>query len=616
MELQGLIVGASSAANNTAVLLRESFPTWIIHHASNFTRAQEILHKESPSYLAFILLCLSEGDVADEIMMPLLVGRQFTRSIVLTGEKNLTGAQNLIDQGRLDLVMFEDISDERLRSDMENQVNRYCQRANLPMFEEDERESFVFALPGSDDEIMDMIVAGVDECLGYQPRIVLPPGVRITREGTIAEEAMLCLSGQVSLERESHAGNVLMHHASTGRIIGLLSLTDQRTSFFTSRTTTEVTGIRLTFEQLNHVITTRPEIELLIVVLLIRSLDRRLRRAEDIQLEKVELTARLESEQRELQETYRALEEARAELMSQARFATLGELASGIAHEVNNPIAAITRTSDHLHEDIGELMSHLGKGSETAQAALNSALTSAPLSTREARRLKKTYGDMTGDPERASRLILAGVDEGTLSRVPRGRTDLLDIIESSASLGTGLRNLKSASTRINSLVDSLRSYARPDGDPLADIDINVNIDDTLRLLSHRLKTIEISRDYGDIGPITCHPAQLSQVWTNLLTNAADAVTDSGTGALTITTSKLDENWVRVTIEDNGSGIPPELLEHIFEPRFTTKSGRVQFGMGLGLTIAKNIVERHSGRISLDSYPTGTVATVDLPREGP
>lgn len=616
MELQGLIVGGNRAADNVALLLGRSFPSWIIHRARDRAEAHRILSTEEPEHLAFILLCPDEGETADQAMLPLLEGRQLTRSIVLTREKRLTGTVDLIDQGRLDLVMYEGVSADRIRIDMANQVSRYCQRASLPMAEGNERESFVFALPGSDDEIMDMIVDGVDECLGYQPRIVLPAGVRLTREGTIAEEAMLCLSGQVSLERESHAGNVLMHHASTGRIIGLLSLTDRRTSFFTSRTTTEVTGIRLTFEQLNHVITSRPEVELLIVVLLIRSLDRRLRRAEDIQIEKVELTARLESEQRALQEAYRALEEARTELMSQARFATLGELASGIAHEVNNPIAAITRTIDHLYEDIIELVGHVGEGAATARSAFDSALTSAPLSTRQARQLKRTYANITGDTERASRLILAGVDEQTLTHVPRERTDLLDVVESSASLGTGLRNLRSAATRINSLIDSLRSYARPDGDPLTDINLNETIDDTLRLLSHRLKSIEVIRDYGDLGRMTCHPAQLSQVWTNLLTNAADAVSESGDGTLKITTAQLNEEWVRVTIEDNGSGIPPELLEHIFEPRFTTKSGRIQFGMGLGLTITKTIVERHRGRIRLDSYPTGTVATVDLPREGP
>ncbi|WP_054953265.1 ATP-binding protein [Flaviflexus massiliensis] len=612
----GIIIGEGPIARDIAALLVQERPQWRIEQAGDATGARTLLSTgQSP---AFIITCL-EGDGGDaaEGLMPLVTKHSVTRSILVTSTSTVTGLERLIDEGRVDLIVHgPSLKPARFLTDLSHQVRRFEDRVAREQDEAVERESFIFALPDSDDEIMAKIVAGIDDLLGFQPRIQLPAGVRLTREGEPAEEATLCLSGQVALERESHAGNVLMHHASTGRIIGLLSLTDQRHSFFTSRTTTDVTGIRLTFEQLNYVIRTRPEIELLIAVLLIRSLDRRLRRAEEIQIEKVELTARLEKEQRELRATYQALEQARAELMSQARLATLGELASGVAHEVNNPIAAIIRTVDHLGDGIADLMGHLGGEAGVARLALDRALTSKPVSTREARALKRTFTELTGDPARANRLVLAEVDEETLMALPRGREDLLDVLETAASIGTGLRNLRSASTRISSLVDSLRSHARPDGDPLTDVDLNENIDDALRLLSHRLKDIEIVREFSPLHPITCHPGQLSQVWTNLLTNAADAVADLPHGQLTITADSIGEDWVRVTIRDNGPGIPPDLRDHIFEPRFTTKAGRVQYGMGLGLTISKTIVERHGGRLTLDSTSAGTVATVELPREGP
>lgn len=621
MTLTGLVIGRDAATAEVAAVMKREFTDVDTIQADNIDEARVAVQDFDDSVpLAFLIVSVPlDGMNADDIIIPFLERDPLARSILLIDSPSVTGVEELVDRGGADLLVYTPSFDERrFTIDMKNQLRRYSQRANLKNQElTRERETFIFSLPLTDDEIMEEIVRGIDECLGYQPRVVLPAGVRLTQEGSDAEEAMLCLSGQVSLDRESHAGNVLMHHASTGRVIGLLALSNQRTAFFTSRTTTEVTGIRITFEQLNHVIRTRPETEVLIAVLLIRSLDRRLRRAEDIQIEKVELTAQLEAEQRALQETYTALEEARAELMSQARFATLGELASGVAHEVNNPIAAITRTIAHVTEDITDLVSLLPKKeSAAAQSALASAKTSPPLSTREARALKRTFTKKTNDPELASRLILAGVRESDLEGITPKQKDRIRVVEKAASIGTGLRNLRSASSRINSLVDSLRSYARPDGDPLVDVDVNETIEDTLRLTSHRLKSVEVITEFGDLPPISGYPGQLSQVWTNLLTNAADAVADQAGAEVTVTTKRLGSDWIRVTVSDNGTGIPAELLDHIFEPRFTTKSGRIQFGMGLGLTISKTIIERHDGRITLDSGAEGTVATVDLPREGP
>ena len=121
------------------------------------------------------------------------------------------------------------------------------------------------------------IVRGIDECLGYQPRVVLPAGVRLTQEGSDAEEAMLCLSGQVSLERGSTPVTSSCTTPARDESLAYLRCPISARPFSRHRTTTEVTGIRITFEQLNHVIRTRPETEVLIAVLLIRSLDRRLR---------------------------------------------------------------------------------------------------------------------------------------------------------------------------------------------------------------------------------------------------------------------------------------------------------------------------------------------------
>ena len=113
------------------------------------------------------------------------------------------------------------------------------------------------------------------------------------------------------------------------------------------------------------------------------------------------------------------------------------------------------------------------------------------------------------------------------------------------------------------------------------------------------------------------PGQLAQVWTNLLTNAAEAMQDTGVGStVTIRTSAPEPGWVEVDIIDDGPGIPGERLEQLFEPRFTTKNGQVRFGMGIGLSVCRSIINKHHGTIALESSPRGTQASVRLRINGP
>lgn len=601
-------------------LVREEFSSLEITHVPSMTEVYDRLG--DTTNLAFVACLVPlDGLTPSQLFTPLLA--EDTRIILLTREKELTGVAALADRAKLDMITYlPEFNEQHFLLNIRHQILRYCNITGAqPPMTSPERDQFIFALPLSDDEIMAKIIESVDDCLGYQPRVIIPPGVRLTTEGKPVEEATLAIKGKVALERESHAGNVLMHHASTGQIIGLLALSSHRNAFFTSRTTTEVTGVHLTFEQINYVIQNRAETALLIAVLFIRSLDRRLRRSEEIQLEKVELMAQLEEEQANLARALTSLEAARAELMSQARFASLGELAAGVAHELNNPMAAIARTVEHLSDDIESLLaSGQKKWAHRTITALTEAHDAPPISTKEARAIKRELTSVTKDAEMAQRLSLAGIRNPSFVKdVGRNRSDL-ETVEHAASIGTGLRNLESASRRITSLVASLRSYARPDGDPVADINIHETLDDTIRLVSHKLRGIEIIREYGDIPSISCHPGQLGQVWTNLMTNAAEAMAEAAgdnpnVGQLTITTRARNAHWIQVSISDTGPGIPEELKERIFEPRFTTKSGQIRYGMGIGLGLAKAIVDKHDGFIRLESTRDGTTAIVDLPVKG-
>jgi signal transduction histidine kinase len=139
------------------------------------------------------------------------------------------------------------------------------------------------------------------------------------------------------------------------------------------------------------------------------------------------------------------------------------------------------------------------------------------------------------------------------------------------------------------------------------------IEETLLLLGHALARIEVVRDYADVPQVTAYPGELAQVWTNLITNAIQAM--EGEGVLTVAVDAPDPGSVRVAVVDDGPGIPPEDLDRIFDLHFTTKHGRVEFGLGLGLRIAHDVVAPHHGRIAVESRPGRTAFTVTLPVSG-
>lgn len=627
--LSAVVVGNNAFTNHAANLMRLHLEGECeIHMVESMEDVPAI--QEKIGYFAILVVSVQpNGPTPDDLIRPFfeIPENSPTRVIVLTMSREISGVTWLTDQGRLDFLCYApELISAPFLENVEDQLRRYRMAVGLkvPRYRPNS-ERFIFDMPQTDAEIIELIMAGVDETLGFQPRILVPAGTRLTIEDETVEEVTLALRGRVALTRQSDAGSIIMHHASTGQIIGLLALTDQRKAFFTSRTTTEVLGVHLTFEQLNYVIHQRPQIALLVAVLSIRSLDRRLRRSEHIQIEKVELMEELEIERENLARALRNLEAAREELMSQARFASLGELAAGVAHELNNPMAAIQRTAEHLGDDARRLIESSSdpKWVRRTKAALEYAQESPALSTKEARQLRAELTEATKDPALAQRLVLAGIHDKDLAKeVAKSQHMSFDTIETAASIGSGLRNLDTASRRITELVASLRSYARPDGDPVTDVDIHQGINDTIRLLSHRLRGVEVYRHYGELPHIACHPGQLSQVWTNLMTNAAEAMIEAAPegateyGQITITTDQPEQGLVRVVVADNGPGMPPEVLEHLFEPRFTTKNGQVRFGMGIGLGVCKSIVMKHRGTINFESSPEGTRATVILPVDGP
>ena len=262
----------------------------------------------------------------------------------------------------------------------------------------------------------------------------------------------------------------------------------------------------------------------------------------------------LARDRNDLKEALESLRSTEAQLVHSEKMAALGKLVAGVAHELNNPIGFIYANVDHLRRYLG---------------TLRKVFTATELSP-----------DLAGRGAKAFE---------TLDRV----------IESCAD----------GVNRIKVIVKGLRTFSRLDEAELKTVDIHEGIDSTLALLEHYLKDrVEVHRNFGDLLPLECYAGQLNQVFMNLLTNASDSIVEQGD--IWIDTSIEDEN-ARISIRDSGSGIKPEDINRIFDPFFTTKE--VGKGTGLGLSISYGIVERHEGRIEVESEEgKGSTFTVIVP----
>jgi signal transduction histidine kinase len=308
---------------------------------------------------------------------------------------------------------------------------------------------------------------------------------------------------------------------------------------------------------------------------------------------------------------------------------TLGTLAAGIAHQINNPAAAATRAVDELAETVRSLLSAPG-----LPAAQRDALDAVvgELGSRPPVSDPLTLADLEGDLEDrltdhgverawqlAPTLAAAGAEPAWVERVARvvDGPDLGPALEWTASaLSTAalLGELKEATGRISELVATVTSYSQMDRASRQRIDVASGLDSTLAMLGHKIGAgVAVVREYGaDVPPIDAYASELNQVWTNLIDNALDAM--AGTGTLRVTVSAEDGTeggTVAVAIADTGPGMAPEVAERAFDAFFSTKD--VGKGTGLGLDIARRIVvERHNGTITIDSRPGATVLHVRLP----
>lgn len=305
-----------------------------------------------------------------------------------------------------------------------------------------------------------------------------------------------------------------------------------------------------------------------------------LRRA--LLVERDKLQERLGARSDEVDALAARLEATETRLVDAQRMSALGRMVAGVAHEIDAPLARAKASLDEARQRLPDM--------------------------RDACECAQRLVELLAMPQPDAGAVASARDE--LGRRIEEMRDFRALDRLHGMVWDGAAGIEEALV----LAAHLRSYSRPDASRVAGFNVNDGVAATLLIARPLLRRVDVDKALGSVPPITCSPAQVSQVLLALVTNALEAI-DKPRGRLSIATRPAGPASVAIDIADNGRGIPPEQLPRIFDPRYATKDSRRDGG--LGLSTAHTIVRRHGGRIDVKSEPAvGTTFTVTLPVEPP
>ncbi len=426
-------------------------------------------------------------------------------------------------------------------------------------------------------------------------------GEELFAEGSQGDRAYIIESGELEILKNSSNRTLLLSVRGPGDVIGEMALLEQSPRNASVRARGETDLLAIHQEQFDHLL-------------------------------KISPTA-----SRVLLSTVLARFRSTSSALSQSqKMAQLGTLTAGVAHELNNPAAAVRRGAGQLEQalvDFGDAQSKLAQLGFTGeqQAKLDAVAGKTrlaatqppdyidPLVRSDREYELETWLDERDVPdawELAPTLVNLGFDlDGLVSFAgdfpPEQLPDIINWLNSTYNVNSLLYEINQGASRVSEIVKALKSYSYLDQAPVQDVNLHEGIDNTLLILRSKLKNIKVTREYDPQLPrIQAYGSELNQVWTNLIDNAADALEATSSPEITLRTVH-EGDWVRVDIEDNGPGIPQEIQPRIFDAFFTTKPpGK---GTGLGLEISYSIVvNKHRGDIKFSSRPGKTTFCVYLP----
>ncbi len=427
------------------------------------------------------------------------------------------------------------------------------------------------------------------------------------------------LDGYVSQVKKGHEFNTNIDMQGPGDFIGLLSFQSGEPAFTSARASTKVTTLRIDHQSFEVFISKYPEISKTLQGLIFSNLAERYRRVVTLHVEVAQLSEELEQERNQLRKAIKELARTRNILISHEKMATLGELTAGLAHEINNPASALLRSVDYLTQNLPSIVDKASNLSDAGQvryffeAGLQRELANTIAQRERMKVLSAAYTHL----ERPKLRIIAEMDTQVYEAIQpyinhKKKTELLSLILDVYQAGIYMNGIRLSTSRIEYLVKSLKSYSRHTGTEPEITDIREGIKETLLITGNRLKNIKVKLNLPEIPKVECLVGEMNQVWTNIIINACDAMNDQG--ILDVSCGyNAPENMVWVKIADTGPGVPDHLKKKIFDSSFTTKTAGGEFGLGIGLAISKNILEKHLGTISVnDKKCMGAEFVISIP----
>jgi signal transduction histidine kinase len=425
---------------------------------------------------------------------------------------------------------------------------------------------------------------------GEALEVQLEPGEVLFREGEPGDRAYVVTAGELDVLKAAERRQVLVAVQGEGDVVGEMALVQETPRSATVRARTPARLISITKAALDDLLASSPSAARSVFSTLLR------RTREDHDL-----------------------------LRHQERMVQLGTLTAGVAHELNNPAAAVQRAASQLNVELDRL---------TAAVAGHGVATEALELLRERVQQARTPVEV-GDEEdavedwlRAHRvddawtvaphLVEAGIGVSELAglRDDAHLDQTVQLLAAAAAVRRSAAEIGEAASRIAQIVRALHSYSYLDRAPVQEVDVVRGVEDTLALLGHLTSGLRIVREYdADLPTITGVGAELNQVWTNLIRNACDALAAAATPTptLTLRAGRRDQDVV-VEVEDNGVGITPEAQRRVFDAFYTTRPPGE--GTGLGLQISyRIIVVEHRGDLTFESEPGRTRFRVALPIHG-